>query len=268
MTTTLSALDELKDLTSPYDAKGRTFLSKTYTFLVNVTVPRIAARAAKCGYDNAEHQEGKELHAVASGLKRPLVHFLSEAERKVAAGDGKLRAIIKKTDDDENTWFPRTRSAIQRFVHADHRQAVEEAFFADLAQQPEGPAVIDSMERYLERLDGLKNSDKPGAKEAFASLQKKGLTDAEIARIKDQIAKAKELVVIPAPPVDEEEQRKAAAAQLEAFDKLKRWYGDWADTLRQELPHNDLVRLGLRAQKGGRAAAAGKDEDTDELVPA
>jgi len=250
-------LEALNNLTTPFDADGRAFLARTQKFLLNMMDPSIGGRAAKFGYSDAQHAAGWELLSIASGKGRPFAHFLSEAEQEALAMDPTLKAVIAGVDDFENTWFPVIAVTIQRYVAEAQREAVKEAFYKGLQQQPEGPLVINSVTLLLERLEGLKTSNVPGADKAYAALVEKGLTDEAITRVKALIEKAKAAARPQAPKVSADELRNAAATQLKAFQDLRFWYADWATTLRPKFGYRERVRLGLQAAKGGRKPKGG-----------
>jgi len=102
-----------------------------------------------------------------------------------------MQERIRFLDQAENRWFPRARNAIRRFVAPAEREKVENAFFTDMSQRPEGPLVIASMEKLMVRLEGLRQSNVPGAKDAYTSLERRGLTGSLIQEIKDTIARCK-----------------------------------------------------------------------------
>ncbi len=250
MTTT--SLDDLQDLTSPHDAAGRAFLERANRFLLNVTEPAIASVAVRNGYTEDEHKLGWSLVGKAAGVGRPFAHYLSAAEQKLLAGNASMKATIKELDAFENLWFPRVRNAIRRFAAAEKRDALEKAFFDNLEQQVEGPGVVGSVSLLLERLEGLKTNQEPGAAAAYKALVDKGLTSEVLAATGTTLTQARNAAGQNAPRVTEAEQRAAAKAQLDAFAELKLWFIDWADALRPVMSYHQQVRLGLTQRKGGR----------------
>ena len=249
------------------DSRERKFLGKCQRFLLHVGSPRIAAKASQVGYDETEHKLGWRLLREASGMDRPFSHYLSAAELSVASSDSeRIRNVIHALDQFENVWFPRARNAIRRFVDKEHREAVELAFFDGLEQQPEGPAVVGSVEKLLERVKALSSSDKAGAKDAFKALQKKGFDDATVAHMQALIADARALSPAAPPSVPTAEQEEADQKQRAAFEQLKLWYLDWADTLRTELTYQEQLKLGLRKQRGGRRGSAEASTDDEDGV--
>lgn len=254
--------------TNVLESEERKQLQRVQRFLLHIAEPAIAGKAALVGYDEVEHKEGWRLLRGATGMDRPFSHFLSSAELAVASSDNeRTRNVIHELDTFENLWFPRVRTAIQRFVKPDHRDAVATAFFDGLAQQPEGPEVVGSVEKLLERLKGLKASDKPGAKDAYAALVKKGLDDASLAHVTALIADARALAPAKTPTVPEAEQAEADQKQRADYEALKLWYQDWAEALRTELTHNELVKIGVRRVRGRPSKAPAVDDagDADDI---
>ncbi|MEZ4475736.1 MAG: hypothetical protein R3F60_34045 [bacterium] len=242
---TMAAFDELT-------AADQEVLARAQRMLVGLADPGVARRAEAAGYDAEEHEAGWRAFELASGRQRPFGVLLQVATASGEAEAPGLAARYAALDAFENKWFPRTRMAIRRFVADDVRDRVEAAFFAELAQQPLGPGVVGSVARFLERLAGLAASDAPGAAAAVASLQKKGLTDAEVGRMRDLLAEARALGPSAPAPADLAGQVEAMNSERRsALETLRRWLNDWSLVFREELPHNDRQRLGL-TRKGGR----------------
>ena len=219
-------------------------------FLAYISDPDILKIASLLGYDAEEHKCGRRDHTTANGADRELDNFLIAALRKESIQSSPTQdKRYYLLDQFENTWFIRTRNSIRRFVHPDHKKTFEEAFFQNMSQQPEGPLVVNSVEKYLTRLEGLKNSDIPGAKNAYNGLVKKGLTEEYVDIIANALEKAKTDLSVPEEDVDvSEELARANARQLEAYENVNLWYIDWADTLRPELGYQKK-RLGLISKK-------------------
>ncbi|MCB9544273.1 MAG: hypothetical protein H6706_00090 [Myxococcales bacterium] len=233
-------------------AVDQDLLARAQRMLVGLADPGVARRAEAAGYDAEEHEAGWRAFEVASGRQRPFGVLLQVATASDTAEAPGLAARYGALDAFENKWFPRARMAIRRFVANEVRDRVEAAFFAELAQQPLGPGVVGSVARFLERLEGLAASDAPGAAEAVASLQKKGLDAAEVARMQGLLAEARALGPSAPPPAELAGQVEAMNAERRAaLDTLRRWLNDWSLVFRDELPHNDRQRLGL-SRKGGR----------------
>lgn len=252
-------VEELIDPTSPFDAAGKYVLARINKFLVNIADKKRSAIAQKHGYTNEEHQEGWRLYKEASGADRPLSHFVAAQEKAIAAKNEKLLAGIRSIDAFENIWFPRTRSALERFVSEAEREAVVGGFFKDLQQQPEGIEVLVSVGTFVGRFKELRQSTSPGVVKAVEALRMRGLTDDLIQETEALLASTRELGA-PASPTDDAEQRAAAARQIAGFDAAKRWFRDWRTTLETEFGYHDLVKLGLRERKGGRATKDEGDE--------
>lgn len=253
---------------APFKAAERNRLLRINRLLVNVIDPVIARRAAKAGYDSLEHQEGWRLINVANGVSRPFAHFLSEADRHVAEQPDEVRADLKALDLFENTWLPRLPLAVERFVPQSRRAAVLDAVMKNLTQQPEGPAVVASVELLLARVESLATSDEPGLKAAHASLVKKGLTADVLTAIKATLARTTTVPGLPviANAVPQSELDAAAAAQREAFEALELWYADWAETLRAVMTYHQNLKLGLTEARGGRRPVpSDPDADTDDV---
>lgn len=251
--------------TAVFKAEEPETIERANRFLVYVGLPEIATKAARYGYDTAEHALGWRLYGKATGIDRPFTHYLSAADQKVEAAGDAAKADIRALDEFENFWFPLVPTAIERFVEEGRREQVKDAFFAGLSQQPEGPLVVASVELFLTRFAALAKSEVPGAKAAHAALVKKGLGPEVVAATQAALARAKSVVVVAAPSVSEAEQQKATAAQRAAFEELSAWYADWAQTLRDRVGYHHAVRLGLRAPKGGRKPAAATSDDAEPV---
>ena len=221
-------------------------LKKIAKFLKNIIKLGILKIARDNGYDNNENNFGRENYTIANGSDRPLEHFYV-ADEDLPQEQEKYYLIL---DQFENVWFTRARNGIRRFVHQDHRKAFEEAFFANMTQQPKGPLILGSIEKFMTRLKSMKTSDIPGAQDAYNGLVKKGLTEEYLQMITDTLNSIKSDLLIPEEDAElAEEVAQANARQLEAFEKLKLWYIDWADTLRSQLGYHDRKRLGLVSVK-------------------
>jgi hypothetical protein len=240
---------------SPLTTEQREKLTRIQRFLINVTDTDVSAVATRAGYDDEEHREGWSLWETAAGTRRPFDHFLTaEARRATASLEAPSLGRIQALDAFENTWFPRARNGIRRFVDPAQRDAFERAFFADMPQQPEGPAVVGSVDRLLGRLESLRRSDVPGAAAAWRALQKKGLTDEVLAQTAALVAAAKGSAAAEAPAPDAEQVRRDSQAQVAAFEQLVLWFNDWAETLRPSLSYHQQLRLGLKKVKAAAKA--------------
>lgn len=245
---------------SPLGADEKARLARAHRLLLSITEPAFAGKAAAAGYDAEEHAEGWRLYELAAGRGRPFHHFLRAELRQALGGGEEAAARFRALDAFENTWFPRVRNAIRRFVPATHRDAVEAAFFADLRQEPEGPAVVGSVDGLLRRLEGLRHSDAPGAADAWRSLVKKGLSDEARAQAAALVAAAKAAGAPADDAPDAAQIRRDGEAQRAAFEALTLWFNDWAETLRPSFDYHAQVRLGLTRRKGGRRSGGGEGE--------
>ena len=167
----------------------------------------------KLGFDEGELKYGQLHYSIAAGLKVGLKQHLSSAAYElVATSAADTKAKVHKVDRFENRWFPRTRTALRRFVPGDRRDTVVSAFFQDMPQRPEGPLAVESVQKYIPRLEEMPTSTVPGVKEAYASLLKKGL-QAALDSVKALLAELSSMpaVTTPAPPVQRRGDRKAGS---------------------------------------------------------
>ncbi len=223
--------------------------------LVNIISPDIAEQAALYGYKDRDHQEGWNLYLAASGRERNFSDSLSSANRKIIQEQRPVIHSLRALDQFENLWLPRTRALLTRKIDFAHREAFLLAFFDNLIQQPEGPAVLDSVSTLLDRIEALATNDTPGAKETFNILTERGLTPDVKQQTRDLIAQLNTFPqtaatsVATSPPVD---PAAALALQREALAELVLWRSDWAAVFGPVFNYRILLRLGLRESKGGR----------------
>jgi len=248
---------------TPYEISK---LEDIQRLLIMVMDVAIASDAEKLGHDDEEHAYGWKHYTTAAGAHVPFRHHMATNELSLShVGDSNLMSLLRSLDRFENRWFPRARTAIRRFVAADKREVFEAAFFEDMAQQPEGPGVVGSVEKFLSRVDAMAKADVKGAPEAYASLVKRGLTTSTIRGVKSQIAEAKERQTPgPKPKVDLAAIEAGTEQRREAYDRVNRWYNDWAETFRQELTYAQLRRLGLVSVKQGAKTV---DDEPEQPVP-
>lgn len=226
-------------------------LGDVQRFIVHIQDLDIAKVAAVNGYTGDEHSFALKHISIAQGQNVPFEHSLSEQQRKVLEGAPSAQVErIRALDKFENVWFPRTRTALVRFIVAEQSEAFVGAFFEDMEMQPEGPGVVSSVKKFDARFESLATSKVPGAAEAYDSLVKRGLTKNERKRIRGLVTECEQEAPIPAAPKVKADQIAAGAAErLEAYDKLNKWYNDWAETLRSELTYHQSVRLGIVAPR-------------------
>jgi len=268
----------MSDVKNPSTARASIFnpyelsrLDDIQRVLARVADPGIAVLVYRLGYDEKEHAEGWRLWATASGLNVPLSHSLSEADRQIAESPSQqYREMVRMLDEFENRWFPRVRNALQRYVGPEGRQALVDAFFEDMSQQPEGPLVVGSVKKFVVRYSDLRESKVPGVKDALAALEKRGLDDGLIDRMQTALAKVDALnSERPQPKIPVETLVKSARERREAYDRLNLWFIDWTDIFRQELSYNHLKSLGLLAaprRSGGEPTEP--EHPTEPVVPA
>ncbi|WP_437631952.1 hypothetical protein [Sorangium sp. So ce854] len=269
-------LDEPLDEATPtaLDAEATAFLGRVHTLLFNV--PKYLDRARRHGYTQKEHDLGWELYTTASGKNRRFEHWLAESDqRDVAAGVSAERMrLLQEIDAFENLWFPRMRALIPRVIPRESAERFAAAFFKDLAQQPLGPAVVDSVKTFLSRVDELASSAEAGARALYETLGERGLTPKKIEAMRRLVAAAEEHRTPDraAPALSREEIAKAKEAQLAALESLRLWYNDWATTFRGVFGTRAQITLGLTALRRKKKDAAPEDaapegavtEDDDE----
>jgi hypothetical protein len=171
-------LDVELDETTPteLDRHDLAFLRRVHTFLFHIH--RFPHQAKRQAYTQKEHDLGWDLWSVASGRNRPFDHWLAESDQKDQPADissERLR-ILKEIDAFENLWFPRMRALIARVIPKKNADRFAAGFFKDLSQQPLGPAVVDSVKTFLNRVEELKKSSEPGALELQTTLHQRGLS--------------------------------------------------------------------------------------------
>lgn len=253
-----TAIDEVPRA-APITASERKFLERVMKLLVGIQSPDVLRRARREGYSDAEHREGWRLLKLAAGENRSLDHAFAEIAAEAEATPS--LGLLQQLDDFENTWFPRTRAIIRRVVPAEHREKFEAAFFHQLAQQPLGPAVVESVRTFVNRVEGLEKSQQPGAAKVRETLSSRGLDARRVAHIKDLLAQVEEgRAERPSGVrIDPKAVARAQAEQREAFEALRAWFHDWATTLRPLFGLREQYALGLTLPK--RAGAAGDEED-------
>ncbi|WP_437807995.1 hypothetical protein [Sorangium sp. So ce1078] len=256
-------LDESLDEATPteLDAEATAFLGRVHTLLFNV--PKHLDRARRHGYTQKEHDLGWELYTTASGKNRRFEHWLAESDhRDVATGVSAERMrLLQEIDAFENLWFPRMRALIPRVIPRESTDRFAAAFFKDLSQQPLGPAVVDSVKTFLNRIDELASSAEPGARALYETLGERGLTPKKIEAMRRLIAAAEEHRTPDraTPALSREDIAKAKEAQLAALESLRLWYNDWATTFRGVFGTRAQITLGLAALKRKKKGAAPED---------
>jgi hypothetical protein len=249
----------------------RRFLETAAKFLVGVQTPTRVRVVRRVGYTKHEHALGWSLYGKAAGQARPLDQYVDQVD----AGDDATATVeqanrLREIDTFENLWFPRTRAIIRRVVPPEERDRFAAAFFLGLEQQPLGPLVIGSVTTFLARVEGLSSSTLKGAAEVRETLRQRGLTDAEVKRVRGLLGQVRSPAVEATSP-NEGERLEAEREQRRALGALRDWFNDWATTLRPLLPLRDRIALGLSVRKragsggegdaGGEADQGGEEED-------
>jgi hypothetical protein len=239
--------------------RDRRFLLKVSRFLLNVREPHVFARAAMHGYSQHEHAEGWRLFRLASGEHRTLDDL---APSEASADERTPKETLQALDAFENQWFPRTRAIIRRFAK-EGAPKLEATFFKDLEQQPLGPAVVQSVSTFVQRVEDLRHSKLPGAKEVRAVLAQRGLTDHSLEEIRKLLAR----VATPAttvPRADRKQEREQRLAeQRRALADLRAWREEWRVTFATVFDARTLTALGLVERKRRKAEDEPDDDEQD-----
>jgi hypothetical protein len=90
-----------------------------------------------------EHKLAWELMRKAGGEDRSTDEFFAEVQS--AEDSPEHIPLLRELYLFENTWFPRLRAIIQRFLPPDARDEFDQAFFKDLSQRALGPMVVRSV---------------------------------------------------------------------------------------------------------------------------
>jgi len=232
---------------------GATVLEETpgraLDFLRGVTRSRVLyAQLAHAGYTQEEHQEGWRLLFKAAGYAPDA----PVAPPPRADAD----AAIVELDAWDEAGFARVRAALDRL----HPEQSELVFAGGLAASA-GAAAVVGVKTLLDRLDALEHGkDRPKAARkadlaALATLDRRGITAAERARLRALVERA---AVIGDAPGDGEKTRlaeRAARTRTEDLARLYAWYKDWSVTARSVIKKRaSLITLGL-AKRKSRAKA-------------
>lgn len=223
----------------------KVLIQNTNRLLIALGDTGIARRAAPVGANEREVTAGWRLHDEAAGRHRPFDLILAVAYARSPELIKVQAERLGRVDAFENTWLPQLRTSLKRFVPAPDQPHVEASFWADLKQQPLGPAVIDSVGLFLTRLDELQQSGLPWIADLFTSLAEKGLTAKARTDMAAEVAEARKM----APPAVTPEALAVQVAeanriQTEALAALRLWFNDLAVSLRR-LSYHDRQQLGL-----------------------
>ncbi|KYG03186.1 hypothetical protein BE21_52955 [Sorangium cellulosum] len=248
-------------------AAEQDLLGRALRLLVNVQAAPFVERARREGYTAEEHREGWRLLKLASGEQRSLEHLFVEASSGGVVEGAERMRLLQEVDTFENTWFPRARAIIRRVVPRERRDGFEAAFFKNLEQQPLGPAVIMSVGTFLRRVEGLARNSDGDAKKVHKTLTARGLTEARMQQVRDQLARLEAGAgALGQPPrVPAAELERARKEQREALEGLRDWFNDWATTLRQVFSVKAQIQLGLTVVKRAAAAAGEVVEEEPPL---
>jgi len=250
-------------------AKEKRFLARVARFLVTVGQTDLATRAMLNGYTLEEHQLGWELQRKSAGEMQPL-GLLAAMQRAAVPSSPAQRLLLEALDAFENNWFPRTRAILQRFgegqegVEAE-ADTLEATFFLDLSQQPLGPGVVSSVRLFLDRFALLGADPRETAQKAASVLRQRGLTEAEVSRVRELLAQA-EVGAIGRTVVGTVDLDAAHASQRESFRQLDLWWKDWATMLRSKFNGREQIQLGLTVA-GPRGPVAINDPSDEDDTP-
>lgn len=245
----LGDMDDFEVSAPGLSSDERQFLYRAARFLIGIQSRRFLRRAMKCNYTDAEHALGWDLWSTAAGRKRRLEDQFGDASVDLANTDPERFEKLQRLDEIENTFFPRARAVIQRFVPKASRATFEAGFFKDLSQQPLGPLVVDSVETFLARVAALSSSREAGAKEVADNLRLRGLTPRIVAEATALIADLKKPGAVPAPSPDASRLAAESQAQIDALEQLHLWWNDWGTALRPSFDAREQIILGLAEVK-------------------
>jgi hypothetical protein len=191
------------------------------------------------GFGKEDLDEGWQLLRNASGtiLEVPeVVPFKSD--------------VYDRLDELENKWFPITLGTLQR-----RHPAVAQRVFLNL-RQTSGVEVSVSVTTFVKRVRDLERSKVAEDRNAFALLQRRGLTEAVIGQMEQLLAQLEEAPE-PAPLVKPDSVDIAASEQ-----QMWGWYLEWSVIARQAIHDKRLLRaLGFLAANG---SVVSDDTPTEE----
>lgn len=215
------------------------------------TVPVLRKGLEARGYSPDEHQRGWALLQAASG-------YDADGEGEVAASqvDPEVRDAIAEIDAWDEDGFRIVRAALGR-LHPEQAKTV----LAGLAPST-GAAAILGVETLLDRLDTLAKSKHPADRAAIATLEVRGLTDAERKRLRALVKVAKEGTSRNDTPSEETVQM--ADDRQRILVELRAWYEDWSEMARVTFKRRDhLLRLGLAQRKFRKKTGVAPTADGD-----
>jgi hypothetical protein len=208
------------------------------------TVPVLRKALEARGYSPDEHRRGWALLQAASGYEPDV-----EAGGSDTRVDPAVRDAIAQVDAWDEDGFRIVRAALGR-LHPEQAKTV----LAGLAPST-GVAAILGVETLLDRLDTLAKSKNAPDRAAIATLNARGLDDAERKRLRALVKVAKEGTSRDDAP--NEDNALLASTRQRALVELRAWYEDWSEMARATFKRRDhLIRLGLAKRKVGKKTGA------------
>ena len=208
------------------------------------TVPVLRKTLEARGYSPDEHRRGWALLQAASGYDAD-----AEAGSSATRVDPAVRDAIAEIDAWDEDGFRIVRAALGR-LHPEQAKTV----LAGLSPST-GAAAILGVETLLDRLETLAKSKNAADRAAVATLDVRGLDDAERKRLRALVKVAKEGTSRDDTPG--EVNVLMANTRQRALVELRAWYEDWSEMARVTFKRRDhLIRLGLAKRKVGKKAGA------------
>jgi len=189
--------------------EDRVLLGRVARFLYSVVEPRFHPPGAACRL-----RQGRAPRDLAAVQRRGGARCA--LARRADGWRRRPQALLLELDEFENTWFPRTRDIIRRNVRGDKGEAFLAQFFLNMEQQPLGPAVAESVGKYLGRVDALATVKWHGAKLVLEKLRGRGVTEELATELREKIKQVGGEQRRPEPS-NAAEVRGALAAQTEAI---------------------------------------------------
>ncbi|MBX3212383.1 MAG: hypothetical protein KF850_10150 [Labilithrix sp.] len=208
------------------------------------TVPVLRRALEVRGYSPDEHRRGWALLQAASGYDGS-----GEPAGFNARVDRAVRDAIAEIDAWDEDGFRIVRAAFGR-LHPEHAKTV----LAGLSPST-GAAALLGVETLLDRIDALAKSKSAEDRAAIATLDARGLDEAERKRLRALVKVAKDGTSRDDSPA--EEAVRMARERQTALVELRAWYEDWSEMARVVFKRRDhLIRLGLAKRKVGRSVSA------------
>ncbi|HEU4533985.1 MAG TPA: hypothetical protein VFS00_07705 [Polyangiaceae bacterium] len=193
------------------------------------------------GYSPEVHEQGWRLLDKVSRLRG----------KAPVSNDAIVRNAVSELDSWDERGFRIGRAALE------HLHPEQAAFVFEDLEPAAGPEAVLSVATFLGRLDALEGApEREGTREAdhaaLATLERRGITRAERARLRGLVTVAR--TAVPTTGAGDAERREQRRADLIA---LRAWFEDWSEMARALIRRRDLlVVLGLAkrkrpAKKGG-----------------